>query len=76
MEDLSRHQSNVDVAGNLIQMYSSLGEHAAVLQALKTFCPAIPVGCNDLAINPMYTALRADPRFQKLVKQYNTMTVQ
>jgi TolB-like protein len=76
MKSLSRHQPNSDVAGNLLVMYASLGEHAALLQALETLCPAAPVNCNDLAISPMYTALRTDPRFQKLVKQYNTATVQ
>lgn len=76
LKSLSGHQFNVDVAGNLIQMYSSLGEHAAVLPLLETFCPANPTACSDLAISPMYTALRADPRFQKLVKKYNTVTVQ
>ncbi|TAM99932.1 MAG: tetratricopeptide repeat protein [Rhodanobacteraceae bacterium] len=76
LKSLSRHQSNTDVAGNLILMYASLGEHAALLQLLETFCPAQPLGCNDLAVSPMYTALRADPRFQKLVKKYNTVTVQ
>lgn len=76
LKALSRHQSNTDVAGNLIQMYASLGEHAALLQGLETFCPAHPVGCDDLAINPEYTALHTDPRFQKLVKKYNTVTVQ
>jgi serine/threonine-protein kinase len=76
LKALSRHQSNPYVAANLVGMYASLGEHAALLQTLETFCPAQPVGCNDLAINPFYTALRADPRFQKLVKRYNAVTVQ
>jgi TolB-like protein len=76
LKALSRHQSSPDVAGNLLTMYASLGEHAAVLPLLETLCPANLAACSDLAISPMYTALRADPRFQKLVKQYNTMTVQ
>ncbi len=76
LKSLSRHQSNPDVAANLVTMYASLGQHAALLQALETLCPATPVACGDLAINPMYTALRADPRFQKLVERYNTTTVE
>jgi len=76
LKALSRHQSNTDVATNLLGMYASFGEHAAVLPLLESFCPANPVGCNDLAVSPVYTALRADPRFQKLVKKYNTVTVQ
>jgi hypothetical protein len=57
-------------------MYAVLGESPALLQLLETMCPANPTGCNDVAISPFYAALRADPRFQKRVKQYNTMTVQ
>jgi len=76
MKSLSQHQSNPDVAANLLGMYATLGEHAALLQLLEYFCPAQPAGCNDLAIGPFYTALRADPRFQKLVKRYNTVTMQ
>jgi len=76
LKDLSRHASNQDVAGNLMQMYLALGETAPALQGLESYCPAVPVACYDIAINPMYVALRTDPRFQKLVKQYNTVTVQ
>lgn len=76
LKSLSRRQSNLDVAVNLLTMYASLGEHGAVLQGLETVCPASPVACGDLAINPMHTALRADPRFRKLVKRYNTTTVE
>jgi len=76
LKSLSRHQSNPDVAANLLTMYASLGEHGVVLQGLETLCPATPAACNDLAISPLYTALRADPRFQKLVNKYNSVTVQ
>ncbi|TAN03358.1 MAG: hypothetical protein EPN36_13095 [Rhodanobacteraceae bacterium] len=76
LKALGKHQSNPDVAGNLIQMYASLNEHEALLQLLETECPSDPVACNDLAINPEYTALHGDPRFQELVKRYNTVTVQ
>jgi hypothetical protein len=76
LKAVSRHQSNSDVAENLIGMYAALGENSALLQGLATFCAAVPVACNNLAINPFFTALRADPGFQKLVKQYNTVTVQ
>ena len=76
LKELSGHQSNPDVAINLLMMYASLGEHAALLQSLEAFCPVVPVACYDLAINPLYTALRADPRFQKLVQRYNTVTLQ
>ncbi|MGH8234890.1 MAG: tetratricopeptide repeat protein [Rhodanobacteraceae bacterium] len=76
LADLSRHQSNQDVAGNLLQMYLALGKNASALQLLENFCPANPVACSDLAISPMYRALRADPRFQQLAKKYTTMTLE
>ncbi|MGH8114893.1 MAG: tetratricopeptide repeat protein [Rhodanobacteraceae bacterium] len=77
LKDLSRHQSNLAVAYNLLQMYLALGETAPALHLLEGICPAIPVACNDLAVNPMYPpALRADPRFQQLAKKYNTVTLE
>ncbi|MGH8115376.1 MAG: hypothetical protein ACREPS_10055, partial [Rhodanobacteraceae bacterium] len=72
---LRSHQSNQDVASNLLQMDLALGQTASALEGLEKSCPAYPVGCNDLAINPMYRALRANPRFQQLVKQYNAVTI-
>ena len=71
---LSQHQSNPDVAGSLLQMYLALGQTAPALQLLESFCPAAPVSCGDLAINPIYRALRAGPRFQQLAKKYSTQT--
>ncbi|MGH8337918.1 MAG: hypothetical protein ACRETL_14100, partial [Gammaproteobacteria bacterium] len=76
LEALSRHQSNQDVAGNLLQLYLALGQSAPALQLLESSCPADPLGCNDLAINPIYQALRAEPRFQTLAKKYTTATLQ
>ncbi len=75
LDALSRHQSNPDVAGNLLQLYLALGQSAPALQLLESYCPADPIGCDDLAINPMYWALRADPRFQQLAKKYNIETL-
>lgn len=75
LEQLSRHQSNQDVASNLLQLYFALGETAPALQLLQDSCPANPTGCSDLAVNPLYVALRGDPRFQKLAKKYTTMTL-
>lgn len=76
VKDLSRHQSGTDVAGNLLQLYLALGETAPVLQLLESFCPVNPVGCGDLANNPIYRVLRANPRFQQLAKRYNTQTLE
>ncbi|TAM96664.1 MAG: tetratricopeptide repeat protein [Rhodanobacteraceae bacterium] len=76
LKALGQHQSNTDVAVNLLTMYTSLGEHAAMLQGLESLCQAQPIGCNDLAVNPFYTPLRTDSRFQKLANKYNSVTVQ
>jgi hypothetical protein len=75
LRTLSPHQSNNDVAANLVLMYASLGEHAALLELLEAFCPAEPVFCTDLAVNPWYEELRGDPRFQRLAKKYTTVTL-
>ncbi len=76
LKDLSRHQSNPDVASNLLQLYLVLGQTQPALQLLESICPATPIGCSDLAINPMYQSLRADPRFRQLAKKYTTETVE
>ena len=73
LENLSRHQSNNDVAGNLAPMYASLGEHAKLLQLLENVCPGYTAFCTDLAANPWYAPLRRDPRFQRLVKKYSAI---
>ncbi|MGH8307769.1 MAG: hypothetical protein ACRER0_05785 [Gammaproteobacteria bacterium] len=76
LKALSRHASNQDVAGNLLQMYLALDETESALQLLESSCPADPIACNDLAINPMYSPLRADLRFQRLAKKYTTATLE
>ncbi|HJP97362.1 MAG TPA: hypothetical protein VJ862_02260 [Rhodanobacteraceae bacterium] len=76
LKDLSRQASDQDVALNLLQMYLALGETLPALQRLEDFCPANPAACNDLAINPMYQALRTDPQFQQLAKKYTTATLE
>ncbi|MEO8746963.1 MAG: hypothetical protein ABI379_04795, partial [Rhodanobacter sp.] len=75
LKALSLHQSNPDVAGNLLQLYLALDQSTAALQLLESYCPADPIGCDDLAINPMYRALRTDPRFQQLAKKYTIETL-
>lgn len=62
--------------GNLMQLYLALGENDTALQMLAPICAAGPVGCNDLAFNPMYDSLHGDARFAKLSKQYTTETLQ
>jgi TolB-like protein len=61
---------------DLIQLFLALGEKRPALELLPGFCTASsPVGCNDLAINPIYSPLRGDPIFEKLSKQYTTVTL-
>ena len=73
---LARHQSNQGTTYNLLQMYLALSETAPALTLLENFCPAAPVGCNDLAVNPIYMPLRGDLRFEALSKKYTTAITQ
>lgn len=75
VQQLARYQSNTAVTVNLPQLWLALGEHAEALKQLQGVCLAMPIACNDLAINPLYVPLRADPAFQKLAKRYTTATV-
>ncbi len=76
LEMLASLQSNQSVAGNLLQFYLALGETRPALQLLDTLCPANPIGCSDLGVNPQYHALHGNPGFEALVKTYNTVTVE
>ena len=58
----------------LIQLYQALREKETAMSMLPSLCAAAPITCNDLAINPMFTPLHGDPRFEKLAKQYTTIT--
>jgi TolB-like protein/Tfp pilus assembly protein PilF len=73
---LAQHQSNQDVAGNLLQMYLALGETEPALAVMERSCPADPIACTDLAVNPVYTPLHGHPRFEALAKKYTAVTVQ
>ena len=72
LRQLAAHRSNAEVAGNLLQLYLALDDRESVVRLLEDHCPAQPVGCNDLAFNPMYQALRTDPRFRQLAAKYTT----
>ena len=76
LKSLARHQSNLDVTDNLMQLYLALGETTPALNLLQGLCPASPIGCSDLAFNPVYTPLHGDLRFEALAKKYTTITVQ
>ncbi|MGH8126708.1 MAG: tetratricopeptide repeat protein, partial [Rhodanobacteraceae bacterium] len=76
VQQLAHYQSNPGMASNLLQLWLALGENDQALKQLQGLCLATPIGCNDLAINPLYVPLRTDPAFQKLAKRYTTATVQ
>ncbi|HKT31827.1 MAG TPA: tetratricopeptide repeat protein [Gammaproteobacteria bacterium] len=60
---------------DLLQMYLALEENKRAIKMLPGFCAASPVGCSDLAINPIYAPLHGDPRFEKLSQRYTTITL-
>lgn len=60
--------------GDVLQLKMALGQNAAALQRLPKLCAAAPLDCNDLSINPTWLPLRGDPRFQAIVKQYDTIS--
>ena len=59
---------------DIIQLYLALGENKIALDLLPHNCAALPVGCNDLSVNPLFVSLRGDARFQALIKQYDTVS--
>ncbi|HEV7122596.1 MAG TPA: tetratricopeptide repeat protein [Rhodanobacter sp.] len=59
---------------NLIQLYLVLGKNDMALKLLPEVCTASPVTCNDLSLYPQWLPLHGDPRFQVLVKKYDTMS--
>lgn len=61
--------------GNLLLLYLELGEKKTAMKLLPAICAAAPVGCNDLAINPMYAPLHGDPQFEALAKKYSMLQV-
>ncbi|HKT40729.1 MAG TPA: tetratricopeptide repeat protein, partial [Rhodanobacteraceae bacterium] len=72
--DALRRRADLDPTsmGDVLQLELALGQNPAALQQLPKYCAATPVGCSDISVNPMYLPLRGDPRFQALVKQYDT----
>lgn len=57
--------------GNLMQLYLALGDTTTAMQMLPAICAAGPVGCDDLAINPLYQPLRGVPGFAQLALKYD-----
>ena len=60
--------------GDVIELYLALGEKRSALALLPGLCASQPVYCSDLSVNPVWLPLRGDPRFEALVKQYDTVS--
>ncbi|MGB9429133.1 MAG: hypothetical protein WCC11_04550 [Gammaproteobacteria bacterium] len=61
---------------DLVQLYLALGKSSPALTLLTAACPSAPVVCADLAIDPVYAPLRGNPHFEKLSREYTTVTLQ
>ena len=74
--DALRERPDLDPgsASDLIQLYLVLGEGSEALNLLPTTCAAQPVNCSDLNVNPEFLPLRGQPRFEELVKRYDTIS--
>ncbi|HEX7341955.1 MAG TPA: tetratricopeptide repeat protein [Rhodanobacteraceae bacterium] len=60
--------------GDVLQLELALGENATALGLLPKYCASSPVACSDLSVNPLWIPLRGQPRFEALVKQYDTVS--
>jgi TolB-like protein/Tfp pilus assembly protein PilF len=72
--DALRKRTNLDPSSMLdvIPLELALGENPTALEQLPKLCASIPVACTDLSMFPVWIPLRGDPRFQALVKKYDT----
>jgi len=72
--DALRKRSDLDPVSmaDVIQLYGALDQNASVLDLLPKWCASSPVFCIDLSLFPGWIPLRGDPRFQALVKKYDT----
>jgi TolB-like protein/cytochrome c-type biogenesis protein CcmH/NrfG len=72
--DALRKRSDLDPVSmaDVIQLYGALDQNASVLDLLPKWCASSPVFCIDLSLFPGWVPLRGDPRFQALVKKYDT----
>ncbi|HEX7348438.1 MAG TPA: hypothetical protein VF264_02150 [Rhodanobacteraceae bacterium] len=59
---------------DVLQLELALGENDTVLGQLPKFCAGLRVACTDLSVNPVWIRLRGQPRFEALVKQYDTIS--
>ena len=73
---LRRAKLSPSSQGDLMQLYLALDDTEPVLQMLSGNCANDPIDCIDLAINPLWQPLHGNPRFEKLAKQYTTLTLE
>ena len=76
LDHLRRANISPDLQYYLLPLYLALGKKESAMQILPGLCVAEADNCNDLTVDPAYASLHGDPRFEKLAKQYNTMTLQ
>lgn len=76
LDALGREKLNPHASNALAQLYLALGDKQDALERLPGLCSAVPVGCADLAINPVFAPLHGNRQFEKLAQQYTTVTVQ
>ena len=71
-----RQRTDLDPSStyDVLQLELALGENTSVLEQLPKFCASFAVACNDLSVNPLWLPLHGQPRFQALVKQYDTVS--
>ncbi|WHZ19816.1 MAG: Adenylate cyclase [Rhodanobacteraceae bacterium] len=74
--DALRRRSDLDAysMADVIQLELALGQNPTALEQLPKLCATLPIGCSDLSVNPTWLPLRGDPRFQQLVRQYDTVS--
>jgi len=74
--DALRRRADLDPFSSLdvIQLELVLGQNTSVLEQLPKVCAKVRVACNDLSVSPGWIPLRGDPRFEALVKQYDTVS--
>jgi len=60
--------------GDVIELDLVLGEKHGALARLPGFCASFRGACSDLSVNPVWLPLRGDPKFEALVKQYDTVS--
>lgn len=58
----------------VIQLQLALGQNDAALDLLPGACASSRVLCNDISLWPITAPLHGSPRFEALVKQYDTVS--